>query len=347
MKFASNKILPFAILLIIASAAGIFLSGRSVGFEINKKEAESSFLPTPDELIQPRSPISGLPCVGAGRRPVAVMMSGDAAARPLSGLSEADMVFNVPVITNSITRLMAIYVCFSPRELGSVRSTRDDFIPLARGLDAILAHWGGSHFALDILNKGAMDNLDALKNPYNSYFRKSGAEAPHNGFTSYGRLLAAAEKFNYRLTGEFSGYPHLAADVAVAGAVAKVLRVEFAGSFQVEYKYEPLANKYLRWRGGAKEIDKNNGRQVAAKNVVIMLAESRQIEGQYNTVAVEGSGRGFVYRNGEEISATWKKSAANQAGKLYFYDRSGEEISFTPGQIWVEVVQPNQAVEWK
>jgi len=78
-----------------------------------------------------------------------------------------------------------------------------------------------------------------------------------------------------------------------------------------------------------------------------MFAESHQIECQYNTVAVEGSGKGIIYRNGEEIQAAWKKDKTNQTSKLYFYDLGGNEIKFVPGQIWVEIAQPNQEVNWK
>jgi len=275
---------------------------------------------------------------------MAVMLAGDAVARPLSGLSEADLVFNMPVITDSMTRFMAVYLCHSPKEIGSIRSSRDDFIPLAKGLDAIFAHWGGSHFALDELAKGVINNIDALSNPFNAYFRKSGIVSPHNGFTSGTRLYEAAGKMKYRLAGDFSGYLHLP-DSAKTSATTQTLSIGFPGSFAVKYVYDPADNSYWRWRGGAKEIDKNTGRQVEAKNVAIMIAQSRQIEGQYNDVDIEGSGKARVYRNGEEILGTWEKDAAKS--KLFFYDSAGQEIKFIPGQIWVEIVQPNQAVTYK
>ena len=121
----------------------------------------------------------------------------------------------------------------------------------------------------------------------------------------------------------------------------------FPGSFEVAYVYNPVSNSYLRWRGGTKEMDKNTGRQVEAKNVAIMIAASHQIEGQYNDVDIEGSGKARAYRSGEEIIGTWKKSASSHASKLFFYDSEGNEIKFVPGQIWVEVVQTNQAITYK
>ncbi|KKS26154.1 MAG: hypothetical protein UU87_C0003G0074 [Parcubacteria group bacterium GW2011_GWA2_42_11] len=342
-----NKILLIIILLVIAGVAGVFLFGKGKGFEINKNGSKDQEAVSVSPSL-PVSPISGLACANAERRPIAVMLAGDAVARPLSGLSEADLVLEMPVITGSINRLMAVFVCGDPKEIGSIRSSRHDFIPLAKGLDAIFAHWGGSHFALDELNTGVINNIDALKNPFNAFFRKSGIVSPHNGFSSMSRLLNSAQKLGYRLEGQFSGYPHLAdSQNSPTATTTKTLSVNYPGVFKVKYIYDPATDLYSRWRGGTKEIDKNNGQQIAVKNVVIMRAFSKQIEGQYNDMAIEGSGKAVVYRNGAEITGTWKKDAANQGSKLYFYDAAGAEVKFMPGNIWIEVVEPSESVSWQ
>src|SRR3989338_830048 len=207
-----KKYLPIILLIILLGVGGYIVSQKNggtinIGGQGGGENNNIKLSPTPE---LPKSPISGLACANGERRPMAVMLAGDSVTRPLSGLSEADLVFNMPVITNSMTRFMAVYICNSPKEIGSVRSSRDDFIPLARGLDAIFAHWGGSHFALDELTKGVVDNIDALANPFSAYFRKSGIASPHNGFTSGTRLYGAAEKMGYRQKENFSGYLHLA-----------------------------------------------------------------------------------------------------------------------------------------
>ena len=137
------------------------------------------------------------------------MIAGDEDARPLSGISFADIVVEMPVVTGSITRMLAIFVCEDPGEIGSVRSARHDFIPLAQGFDAILAHWGGSRLALGELNEKIMDNLDALPNYYETFYRKVGVLAPHDGFTSMERMVNASESLGYRMTTNFEGYSFL------------------------------------------------------------------------------------------------------------------------------------------
>ena len=49
------------------------------------------------------SSITGLACSGADVRPIAVMLASDPEARPLSGISQADMVFEMPVDPTGIT----------------------------------------------------------------------------------------------------------------------------------------------------------------------------------------------------------------------------------------------------
>lgn len=303
------------------------------------------------------SPFTGLPCDNYKRRAIAAMEAGDVSTRPLSGLSEADLVVEMPAITASITRLMGIYLCNSPKDIGSIRSTRHDYITLAKGFDAMLAHWGGSHFALDMLqNKNTVPDLDAMNNPGNAFYRKDSIPAPDNGFATYQGLWNAAEKLGYRLENNFEGYPHQEEAVESERAKGGALRVGFAGPYGVNYTYDSKTNSYLRTWGDKEDIDKNNGQRLAPKNVVVMFAVSRQIEGQYNDVDVEGEGEMHAFFNGKEIVGKWIKEKKNCVignelvcitdSKLKFLDESGAEVKFIPGQIWLEVLEPGQTLKW-
>lgn len=303
-----------------------------------------------DEAIAPYGQES---CKNPTQRSIAVMLATDAITRPLSGISEADIVFEMPVITDSITRLMAVFGCMLPAEIGSVRSARHDFIDLANSVDAIYVHWGGSHFALDKLKTGVIDEIDALVNPYSVFYRKKGIPAPHNGFTNGDKLLSTAEKLKFRLENKFKGFPRQDCEKEIdqsakcKGVFDGTLKIGYPGEFKVEYKYDAAANFYLRWRGGKKEIDRNNKKQVTAKNIVAMYAMIKQIEGDYNDVALEGQGKAEFYRNGEQIEGVWRMNAGAKKPKLEFLDNSGEEIKFATGNIWVEIMQTNQKTSWE
>jgi len=348
MKRRKRAVLILNAILVLAFASGLFFIWQKKSTFTIKQDERDGINNENMQTAGLKSPISGLACENAERRPLAVMLSGDAVARPLSGVSQADLVFEMQVVEGDITRLMGVFVCESPTKIGSVRSARHDFIPLASGLDAIYAHWGGSHFALDELKTGIINNLDALPNPFNTFYRQSGIEQPHNGFTSVSRILNASQKLNYRLQSKFAGYPHLSEnDILAHGQEKKILAIEYAGSFRVSYQYDPIADSYWRYRGGTKEIDKNTGKQVEAKNIVIMRAPSKPLEDQYNDVQVEGENKAEFYLNGQMIKGSWKKDENDISSKLTFLDDKGKEIKFVPGQIWVEIVDPDQTVSWK
>lgn len=332
----------FLILLILAFGLIFIWQQASRTVEIGNQPANS----VSQEDSASCSPLSGLTCQNYQRRPLAVVLAEDPVTRPLAGLSQADLVFEMPVITNSITRMITVYLCQLPSEIGSLRSARHDFIPLTMGLDAILVHWGGSHFALDKLDAGIMDNIDALKNPYNAFYQKQSVPQPHNGFTSMERLLNSAQKLGYRLENQFEGYPHIQDKSQETSR--RILEIGYSYPYNVSYRYEPTSNSYLRYRTNLKEIDENNNQQIAAKNVVVMRVVSKQIEGpDYNDLDLEGSGQCQVYQNGIVIEGTWQKSETNPASKLKFLDRNSREIPFVPGQIWIEIVEPYQEVTWQ
>lgn len=306
------------------------------------------------EAIVPSRDVS---CSNPNRRFVAVMMAGDAVARPLSGISIADIVIEMPVITGSVTRFMAFYGCEDAKEIGSIRSARDDYIPLAAAFDAIYAHWGGSHFALAVLHAGVIDNIDALVNPFGAFLRKKGMPAPHNGFSSTERLYRAAENLGYRLDKRFDDYPRIVEDIRAQNDEAEEVPasdsrevpefvIGYPGSFRAMWRYDEERRVYERWRGGVPERDALTNEQVRAENVVIMRTHSRQIEGQYNDVQVSGAGEAHVHRYGVEEAGRWEKDAKVRSSRLRFTDESGVDILFAPGKIWIEIVDQTTQVSY-
>lgn len=287
----------------------------------------------------PKSPITGLDCSDVDVRPFAVMLASDIEARPLSGISQADIVFEMPVDPTGITRFMAVFQCEKPKEIGSVRSARNDFIPLATSLGTIYAHWGGEHDVLEKLDNHIIDNINALKYEGEIFYRKAGIRPPHNGFTNLDLLAKTAQNLKYDLKNIFSGYPHQKENPKknLSNLIDRI-NIDYPGRYAVNWTYDPDSNLYRRFRGGSAEIDKDNGRIVNAGVVVVMNTTSRFLREQYISVNVQGDGEAQIYQNGSVINGKWKKDPVQLDSKLYFYDDSGKEIEFVPGKIWVEIV---------
>ncbi len=354
-----KKIIIAAVAVVIVAVGGYFLLHKKATV---KQINISNKLPDSGPANQGNvSPISGEACSDWNRRPFAVMQPADVSARPIAGFSDADMVFEMPVINNGITRLMGVYVCGNPDDVGSMRSARHDFIALAAGIDAIFVHWGGSHFALDKLKQNVINDLNCNNDGGQSAgqycYRKpmtGTMKGDDTGYAKFSQLLAAAKHFGYDMTDKFSGYPHQADAPASQRPNGGHLHLAFdSKSDTVNYDYDPATNSYLRTWGGTPDTDRNNGKRLAPKNVVVMFAKSEELESQYNNMEIGDpwydnidSGEAYFYMNGQQVHGSWKKDKSNLASKLTFYDDSGNQIKFVPGQIWVEVEEPGQGMKW-
>lgn len=304
---------------------------------------------TPDVIARDTSGLSGMPCEHPNRRALGVMLAGDPINRPMSGFSKADMVFELPVLVSDVTRLTAVYQCNEPIDIGSVRSVRHDYLFLLEGIDGIMGHWGGSYHALNRIAVGEFQTISALANPHNAFFRKNHLPAPYNGFTTYERLWGALEKLGYRTTTNFKGYD-FKDDIPLGERIVKgALAITWPGQFRVNYEYNRETNRYDRYWAGVKQIDAEDGKQVAPSSVAIMRATNTYADGPggYNDMAIEGKGELVVYQDGKEIKGTWVKNELDKKDPIHFLNEQNQPIIFTRGQVWIMAVESDVAVTWQ
>jgi len=308
------------------------------------------------------SPISGLACENWNRRPIAVMQPADVPARPAAGMFDADMVVEMPVLTTGFTRLMSIYICGNPEEVGSMRSARPDFVHLAKGFDAIFVHWGRAELDsfVENLDNRIIDNLncngDAGQSAANYCFRKEGmSRSVDSGYAKFNKLLEAAENFGYRMESNFEGFSHQP-DLAEEERIEKGnLEIGYPGDLEVSYDYNRETNSYIRYWGGERQTDRNNGNLITPKNIIVLLSRDVDMkeDPHYNNMELGDpwydsidSGEARFFMNGEEIRGRWNKDKSKIGSKLILTDSNGTIIKFVPGQIWINVVYPNMKVDW-
>src|SRR3989344_5423057 len=117
--------------------------------------------------------------------------------------------------------------------------------------------------------------------------------------------------------------------------------------YNVEWKYDPSSNSYLRFNGGVPHTDLLNDLQLKAKNVVIIKVKEkgpvdRNLHMLYTTI---GQGEALVFKNGQFLKATWQKSS--REARIKFLDEKGKEISFVGGNIWIEVIPSQNEVTYQ
>lgn len=331
------------------------------------------------------SPISGIACEHWNRRPIAVMQPADVSARPAAGFSRADIVFEMPVFTGANTRLMGVYLCDIPDDIGSMRSARHDYLPIAKSLDAVFVHWGYSKFAETLLSRNIIDNINCLTTSFCPRWQQTGKmKYEDTGHITKDGIDQAMKKYGYRTEGTFAGYPHQAEVALDDRPQSGHLRLAYPNPYDVSYDYDRATNTFLRNWDGVQDTDKNTGTKIAPKNIVVAVAQSEQIKlatdykargvqdpwelvpeeerkgldyggvGRYNNIEMgdpwfdtKETGDAYFYMNGKETKGTWKKDKRTLESKLTFYNTDGTEVKFIPGQIWVDVVEPGYGVKWE
>lgn len=170
----------------------------------------------PAEVVY-TAPLTGLPVKQPSlARPIAVMINNAPAARPQSGLAQADMVYEV-LAEGGITRLIAVYQSYhGDVTIGPVRSIRPYLIGIGESLGALLVHAGGSPEAYSILQQGRKEHLDEITNASAPFWRDSSRKAPHNLYTNEEKLREGALKKNYKQEITIPTYPFRPATTANA-----------------------------------------------------------------------------------------------------------------------------------
>lgn len=296
------------------------------------------------------SGLSGIECEHPNRRAIGVMLAGDPINRPLSGFAQADMVWELPVLVSNVTRLMALYQCNEPTEIGSVRSARHDYLFLADGVDAILSHWGGSYHALNRIDVGEFQTLNAIANPSGAFYRKEEIPRPYNGFTSYEGLWTALQEKGYRTESNFEGYDFKDDALAEERPAGGSLSIDWPGSFRVRWEYNPETNRYERYWADVLQQDPVTGETVAPSAVVVIRATNGAAEGPggYNDVGIQGSGTGTLFQDGQTQNIKWAKSKVKFNDPMKFTDaETGEPVVFTRGQVWIMTPSDDIPVSWE
>lgn len=311
---------------------------------------------TPTEARDIPGPINGLLFTASeakawqNRRPLGVILENHVNARPQSGLSSADVVYEA-IAEGGITRTLAMYLTnLTPVSLGPVRSMRIYFLDWLEEYQAVAAHVGGNIVAMQRIGAEGVRNIDQFYNGA-TYDRVSDRPAPHNVYTTTDRLWQTAERKGYTGSSTFPSWKFKQEATASARPASQTLRLGFQGypSYKVIWNYNPADNTYQRSVGGSPDIDRGNNQPVLAKTIAVAVMDYKTGLSYPGDVAAKitniGSGMAYVLTDGVVTEGTWSKKT--RTDRTIFKDAKGVEISFNRGPIWVEVVPPGTPVEFQ
>jgi hypothetical protein len=300
------------------------------------------------------------------------MIENSTDARPQSGTSFADVIYEA-VAEGGITRFLTIYYCQDAGIVGPVRSARTYFLDYISeyGDYPLYAHVGGANTPGPANALGQISDYDwAGYNDMNQFsigfptFWRDESRAgrtvatEHTMYSATNKLwdfaakereLTNVDKSDNEWDEVFEPYLFKNdANVTDRGTVISIAVPYWDyPAYEVEWKYDKTTNLYSRVNGGTAHKDRNNGKQLTAKNVVVLLArESRANDGYEGNLHLlyknKGTGKALVYLDGKEIKATWEKEG--RTGRTKLTDTSGDEIKFNPGVIWFHILTDDAEV---
>ncbi len=293
----------------------------------------------------------------ATRHPIAVMIDDQSAARPQSGLSQADIVYQAPA-EGGIPRYMAIFQTQLPDAIGPIRSSRMYYVAWAEEWRAMYVHMWGAPNAMARLAQihgKYIYNADGLHWSSKYMTRVTYKVAPHNLYSTGGKLLSLARVLG--ATAPFTKSPFAFGDQLPEAdrPSGGTIMIPYHGN-TISYAYDPATNTYPRGVSGQpQQTDYGNGRRIAPSNVVVLYQVTGLLPvevGQANKHRLEiqylGTGKAMVFCNGQAIEARWSKKAESSPTYLTYAKgpMAGQPVQLVRGQIFIQVVPTDMAVKW-
>jgi hypothetical protein len=321
-----KRVIPYILVLLLITAG------------CGNNSAPATENPAAGAAVAPTEPCrfcgQAIPEGTAYESPLLVVLDNAAPARPQSGLTQACLVYEVPV-EGGLTRLLAVFGHRFTGEIGPVRSVRPCFAVLALEHGGILAYCGASPRGEAALRELRVANINEISNSQ-GFFRRSGRKAPYNLYTDPELLLAAAERLSAAPAGKREPVFTVGHNAPIGGESAVQVQIKYSGDAVAEYIFDSQSGLYRRSVNGKPHLDAGGG-QLTAGNLVVQFVNIRQEEpgSERLDISLAGHGAGYYFAGGQAFPLAWSK-ADNAAPTRYTVN--GSELIFSPGTTWIHLV---------
>lgn len=303
--------------------------------EVNEPETTEQ---TSDKTDEYHFPLTGIGTdVEPNRRAVAVMINNHPEARPQTGLSQADIVYEL-LAEGNVTRFLAIFQSEAPQNIGPVRSAREYYIELAQGYNALFIAHGYSPEAEKILSSGVIDNLNGMRYDGTLFKRSSDRKAPHNSYITYKNIEKGAEDNGFSMTGPPASMDFYKEEEleSISGTGANHIKVVYGNSsqFTAEYQYDSQSGEYSRFSDGEQTVEYKTREPVLVKNLLVIETEHKVLDSAGRRfIDLKSGGKAYLFQEGNMKEIEWR----NTDGQILPYE-NGQPAKLVPGKTWVNVI---------
>lgn len=295
------------------------------------------------------SPTTGMPS-DLPYRPVLVQAGNTKDARPIYGLSQADITYEAIYWGPAHTRYLLLFNDNHPIEVGSLRSTRLFFNELREMWDCPFVFWGSQgkfselydarQFFVDqgVGDEFLFDGLQRTKDDL--IYRDKNMTAPNNAMLNLSLLAEAhwpTDKKGQPYEPEspemlFSDTPSRGSDTAY---VVDVVYEE--KEYAVRYVYDNDSRFYLRWYDGQPQKDAS-GEAIIASNIIVQYVWQSFYDNDLSLPVIKTTGSGpiDVFIDGTHIRGNWVRDAVDTW--VRYLDENGNELMLLPGKTFVQMM---------
>jgi hypothetical protein len=296
--------------------------------------------------------------------PLGVMIENEIDARPQSGINSADVTYET-LAEGGITRTLNIFYCQDAGIIGPVRSARTYFLDWVSeyGNSPLYAHVGGANTpgpadALGQISTYGWDGYNDMNQfaiGFPVYYRDETRQGhqvatEHTMYSVTTKLWGVAktrgltnvDKNGTAWDTNFVPYKFTQTTPASERPASQVISIPWSGpDYAVKWTYNPKDNLYYRDNGGVPHIDRDTHKQLTTTNIIILFQTQQNADDGYENnehllYGTTGTGDAMIFQDGKESKATWQKTS--RTARTILTDSSGNDVEFTPGKLWFEIL---------
>jgi hypothetical protein len=309
-------------LAVLVLAGGFFL--------LTRHPARHPAAPRPTKSVRPSltSPFTGEPVKSLGPELI-FKIDNVPQARPPTGLTEADIIYLLPV-EGGLSRIFAVFSSHFPPVVGPVRSAREEDISLLRQFGRpAFAFSGAQPRLLPVVQHARI--IDLYDGLVGGYFRSADRIAPYNLYAHTKTLLAEAKGASkaHDIGFRFGSAPS-------GGTPTKSFSMSYEDA-TFRFVWSAQQQRWLVWMDGKAAFAAGGG-QLGGPTVVIQyvrIGTSGFLELGIRPPYAQtvGSGTALVLRDGRAYRVHWSRPTAD--GGTAFTLPDGQPMPFARGQVWV------------
>lgn len=309
------------------------------------------------EIITYIDPLTGLRVTEdySQVRPISLIYDNISVAAPQSGISKMDILIEM-MVESGISRLIGITNDYLGSDgegtldiFGPIRSTRPYMVSFSQAFNTLMVGAGGSPQGYEKIAALGLNYVDGVNDRYalQSFYRdveRYKNDGYEHSLMITGKGIVKLAQFNsFSLTGTNNNafnFIDEGKSMYLSGGAATHVILKYSLYQQVQLVYSASSGTYYRYQhGDVPHLDAENGEQLNFRNVLILFADTRNIEGDTEgrlNITVTGVGDGYYISDGRYVPIRW--SRISDTSELVISGMGGEKLTINRGKTFISVV---------